>query len=65
MTTDEAAAARGVSARRVLAMIKAGRLHAEKRGRDWWIEEADLEPVRVRKVGRPPLKAGPEGTPTS
>lgn len=65
MITEEAAKELGVTVRRVLAMIKAGSLKAEKRGRDWWIEEPDLDAVRVRKVGRPPRKASPQDTLTS
>jgi excisionase family DNA binding protein len=54
MTTQEAAAALGVSVQRVRAMIKAGRLPATKHGRDWIIRESDLSGVKVYgKPGRP------------
>ena len=53
MIVAEAAEELGVTVARVRHLIAAGRLQAEKRGRDWWIEAADLEAVRVRKVGRP------------
>lgn len=53
LTTKQAAAALGVTVRRVQAMIKAGRLAATKAGRDWLIEPDALDAVRVRKSGRP------------
>ena len=53
LTTSQAAAALGVSPRRVQAMIRAGRLKAIRFGRDWLIRPADLDAVRVRPVGRP------------
>jgi excisionase family DNA binding protein len=53
MTTHEAAKALGVSVRRVQAMIKSGRLPAQKVGRDWWITAEDVEKLKDRKVGRP------------
>ena len=52
-TTAEAATELIVSPRRVQAMIASGKLKAEKRGRDWIIQEADLEQARERKVGYP------------
>lgn len=59
MTTQEAATALGVHRSRVLRLINDGRLKAEKRGRDWWIEPEALEAVRHRKNGRPTTKANP------
>lgn len=53
MTTQQAAETLGISVRRVQALIKAGRLNAAKRGRDWWIEEADLNAVFERPTGYP------------
>jgi len=53
LTTAQAAERLGVGPDRVLKLIRAGRLPATKLGRDWLIEEADLERVRDRKVGRP------------
>lgn len=38
----------------MLALIHAGRLPAQKFGRDFIINPKDLERVRVRKTGRPP-----------
>ncbi|MGB8510931.1 MAG: helix-turn-helix domain-containing protein [Pyrinomonadaceae bacterium] len=54
LTTKEAAAQLGVTVPRVHALINAGRLPAEKMGRDYFIKRADLALVSVRKVGRPP-----------
>jgi excisionase family DNA binding protein len=54
LTTTQAAERLGVSRRRVLAMIRSGRLRAERIGRDWLIAEADLALVQERKPGRPP-----------
>ena len=53
ITTSEAAAELHVSRRRVQALIKSGRLAAERVGRDWLIEERALRQMRPRKVGRP------------
>ena len=38
---------------RVQALIKAGRLPAQKRGRDWYVKEDDLLEVYNRQPGRP------------
>lgn len=59
LTTADAAAALGVSAVRVRQLIAAGRLRAERLGRDWLIDEAALEAVRVRRPGRPRHEAAP------
>ena len=53
MTTKEAAERLGVSTLRVQQLIWAGRLPAQKLGRDYVIEEADLKLVADRKPGRP------------
>jgi excisionase family DNA binding protein len=53
LTTDEVAERLGVTVRRVQAMIKGGRLPAEKMGRDWLVRETDLPLVAVRQPGRP------------
>lgn len=54
LTTQEAANRLGVTAIRVRQMIAAGRLPAQKFGRDYAIKESDLKLVEGRKVGRPP-----------
>jgi excisionase family DNA binding protein len=53
LTTKEAAERLGVTPRRVLAMIQAEQLPAEKFGRDYVIQEKNLKLVENRKVGRP------------
>ncbi|HEX8736669.1 MAG TPA: helix-turn-helix domain-containing protein [Pyrinomonadaceae bacterium] len=54
--TKEAAEKLGVSQKRVQALIKSGRLPAEKIGRDLLIKVQDLQKVAERKPGRPPKK---------
>jgi len=51
--TAQASEALGVSPRRVLALIKSGRLPAAKVGRDWIIKKSDLKFVKNRPPGRP------------
>lgn len=55
INTAQAAERLNLSRSSVLKLIQSGRLPASKRGgRDYLINEADLELVRVRrKVGRP------------
>lgn len=53
ITTAQAATILQVSRSRVLKLIEAGRLPAEKLGRDWLIRLDDLELVKVRRPGRP------------
>ena len=53
LTTNEVAARLGVTVKRVQAMIRDGRLPAEKMGRDYFIKEDDLKLVENRKPGRP------------
>ena len=53
MTTTEAAAALGVTPRRVRALIASGALTAVKQGRDYHITAGALEAVRERNPGRP------------
>ena len=53
ITTKEAAEKLGVNVQRVRQLIKAGRLPAQKVGRDWVIRPRDLEKVAHRKPGRP------------
>jgi excisionase family DNA binding protein len=58
ISTEMAAARLGITRRRVRAMIGAEILPAEKIGRDWLIEETDVEKLRrqERKPGRPRKK---------
>jgi excisionase family DNA binding protein len=61
LTTNEVAEKLGVTLSRVHALIRGGRLPAEKMGRDYFIKEEDLDLVKNRKAGRPP-KAKTNGT---
>ena len=54
LTTPEAAERLGVTVTRVQQLIAAGRLPAEKLGRDYFIKEVDLKLVEDRRPGRPP-----------
>ena len=58
LTTKEVAGRLGVTVTRVQQMIVAGRLPAEKLGRDYFIEEGNLRLVEDRKPGRPSKKVG-------
>ena len=51
LSTQEAATRLGISRRRVLALVSTGRLPAQKVGRDWIIQEADLDKVKDRPQG--------------
>ena len=42
ITTDEAAALVGYVVEYVRCLAREGRIHAEKRGRDWWVDRDDL-----------------------
>lgn len=53
LTTQQVAAELGVTKARVHALIRAGRLRAEKIGIQYLIAPADLAAVRDRKPGRP------------
>jgi excisionase family DNA binding protein len=54
LTTTEAAERLGISKRSVARLIKRGRIAAEKRGRDYLIEEAEVERAQTRPGrGRP------------
>jgi excisionase family DNA binding protein len=53
LTTPEVAERLGVSTRRVLALIHAGRLPSQQFGRDHLVKESDLKLVEDRKTGRP------------
>jgi excisionase family DNA binding protein len=57
LTTNEAAAILGVTKWRIFALIRDGRLPAERFGNAYMIKESDLKLVEDRKPGRP-KKAG-------
>ena len=61
MTTSMAAERLGITKRRVQALIKDGRLPARKFGRDYMINEKDLELVANRQPGRPRKASGKTG----
>ena len=54
ISTKEAAEKLGISMLRVQQLIWQQRLPAQKIGRDYVINENDLELVKDRKTGRPP-----------
>ncbi len=54
LTTPEVAERLGVTTRRVLALIQAGRLPSQQYGRDHLVKESDLKLVEDRPTGRPP-----------
>ena len=56
LTTKEVAERLGISVTRVQQLILAGRLPAEKKGRDYFIRDEDLKLVADRKPGRPRKK---------
>lgn len=53
ISTTEAAERLGVHITRVQALVKAGRLPAQKVGKNYVINEDDLKLVAERKPGRP------------
>ena len=53
ITTNDAAARLGITPRRVLAMIRAGRLKAARLGPIWTIDERQLATLADRRPGRP------------
>jgi excisionase family DNA binding protein len=58
LNTKQAAERLGVTPRRVLAMIQAGKIQARQLGREWLIEESALKGIRTYgKTGRPPKSA--------
>ncbi len=63
MTTTEAAAALHITRSWLWQLIKAGTVKAEKRGRDWWIEGAEIERYkRERKPAHRPANVATSGT---
>ncbi len=58
LTTSEVAGRLRVTVARVHQLIREHRLPAEKKGRDYLINETDLKLVRNRKPGRPRKRKG-------
>ena len=50
LTTHEAAERLGIKPRSVVALIRRGRLAAEKRGRDWFVEAAEVERYKSERL---------------
>jgi len=53
ISSKEAADHLGISVRRVQALVKSGKLPAQKFGTAYMINEKDLKLVKDRKPGRP------------
>ncbi len=54
LNSKQASEKKGVTVRRIRALIESGKLKAEKVGRDWIIEESELEKIATYgKSGRP------------
>ena len=58
LTTIQVAEHLGISTSRVRALIKAGRLLAEKFGKAWMIQQSDLDAFVPRPAGRPKAHEG-------
>lgn len=54
MTVKQAAAALGVSPRRVHQYIAEGRIKAQKLGRDVFVRKSSVEALERKPLGRPP-----------
>lgn len=63
ITTNEAAALRGVTRQRILQLIQDGRLKAEKFGNVYMIQRADLSNIEAKPMGRPPKSLMNDETP--
>ncbi len=61
ISSAQAAKELGVSHRRVQQLITAGRLSAQKIGRNYVVERSGLAEVRERKIGRPPKRGAARG----
>ena len=58
MTTAEAANRLGIKPRSVVWLIKAGHIVAAKRGRDYWIEDAEVARYAVERRAQHRPKKG-------
>ncbi len=61
LSSSQAAEKLGVHITRVQVLIREGRLPAQKVGRNYVIDEADLKVVKDRKPGRPKKQAKNKG----
>jgi len=64
LTTKEAAEKVGLTYVRINQLIKSGELPAEKRGRDYFVREADVDRLKDRpeRRGRPPKPKEDKGS---
>lgn len=53
MTIAEAAESLGLSHHTIRNQVRAGRIAATRRGRDYWITPAAVEAYRAQRLGRP------------
>jgi len=58
MTLPEAAALLAVTPATLRQQIANGRLHATKRGRDWWLTQTEVERYQRESAGRPGRRKG-------
>jgi excisionase family DNA binding protein len=63
ISSRQAADKLGVTQRRIVALIKGGRLPAQRLGREWMIDEKSLRLVANRKPGRPVTSDKPRRKP--
>lgn len=52
MTLNEAAALLGLAPQTLRVQVHAGKLHATKRGRDWWVTPSEVERYRAESLGK-------------
>lgn len=57
LTVPEVAAELGIDAQTVRAQIRAGKLDAQKHGRDWLVEQRAVDRYRAEHLGRPGRRA--------
>ena len=62
LTTPEAAALLGVQPKTVSKYIKRGLINAQRHGRDYWIEQSEIERFKTERRGRGRPKKGNEAT---
>jgi excisionase family DNA binding protein len=61
VTLNEAAEQLGVTPDTLRQQIKAGKLDAEKRGRDWWVTPRAVERYRSTSLGKRGRRAKEKG----
>lgn len=63
ITTEEAAAVSGFHPEYIRRLAKAGKIGAEKKGRDWWIDRDKLRSYLAAVEALGPKKYDPRGLP--